>query len=65
MQNLWNTEDQKLLERLNKDILSGPALSRLDPYKRFYIKTSLSKDVMEVVILQKYDSAAARESAVK
>ena len=26
MQNLWNIEDQRLLERLNKNILSGPTL---------------------------------------
>ena len=39
MQNLWNLEYQRLLERLNKDILSGPTLAIPDPYRRLYINT--------------------------
>ena len=39
MQNLWNLEDQRLLERLNKDVLSVPTLARPYPFRRFYIKT--------------------------
>ena len=38
MQNIWSIEDQRLLERLKKDILSGPTLAIPDPYRRFYIK---------------------------
>ena len=47
MQNLWNTEDNILLERLNKDILSVPTLAIPDPSRRFYIKIDCSKDGME------------------
>ena len=43
---------KKLLERIKKDILSGPTLSRPDPSRGFYIKTDWSKDGMGAVILQ-------------
>ena len=43
-QNLWNTEDQRLLERLKKDILSGPNLARPDPSRRFYIRLVPAQD---------------------
>ena len=52
MQNLWNTEKQRLLERLKKDILSGPTLEITDPSRRFYIKTDWSKDGMVAVLIQ-------------
>ena len=52
MQNLWNPEDQGLLERLKKDILSGPTLSRPDPARMFYIRTDCSKYGMVAVLLQ-------------
>ena len=48
----WNPEDQRLMERLNKDILSGPTLARPDPSRRFYIKIDWSKDKMGAVLLQ-------------
>ena len=62
MQNLWNLEEQMLLERLKKDILSGPILERPDTYRRFYIKTYWSKDVMGVELLQSDVSEEARKS---
>ena len=65
MQNLFNQEDQRLLERLNKYILSGPNLSRLDPYRRFYIKTDLPKDGMREVLLKEDDSAVSRNPEAK
>ena len=52
MKNLWNPDDQRSLERLNIDILSGPNLARPDPSRRFYINTDLSKDGMRAVLLQ-------------
>ena len=54
MQNLWSKEDQRLLERIKKDILSGPTLAIPDPYRRFYIKIDWSKDGMLAVLLQAY-----------
>ena len=62
MQNLWNTEDQKLLERLKKDVLSGPTLARPDSSRRLYIKIDWSKDTMGDVLLQEDDSAEAIKS---
>ena len=52
MQNIWNPEGQRLIERLKKDILSGPTLSRPDPYRRFYIKIYWSKHGMGAVLLK-------------
>ena len=54
MHNLWNPDDQRLLELLKKYILSGPTLARPDPYIRFYTKKDWSKDVMGEVLLQAY-----------
>ena len=62
MQNLWNTEDNILLERLNKDILSVPTLAIPDPSRRFYIKIDCSKDGMGAVLLQADVSEEARKS---
>ena len=42
--------------------LSGPTLSRPDPYRRFYIKTYWSKDGMGSVLLQAYISEEAIKS---
>ena len=52
MQNLWNPENQGLLEQFKKDILSVPNLEKLDPYRSFYIKTDWFKDGMGAVLLQ-------------
>ena len=52
MHNLWNPEDQGLLELLKKDILSGPTLSRPDPSRRLYIKKDYSKGGIEEVLLK-------------
>ena len=60
--NLWNPEDQRLLEMLKENILSRATLERLDPSRRFYIKTYWSKDGMEAVILQVDVSEEARKS---
>ena len=62
MQNLWNLEEQRLLETLKKFILSGPTLARPNRSRRFYIKTYCSKYGMSVVIMQEYDSVEARNS---
>ena len=62
MQNLWNIEDQMLLERLKKDILSGPTLARPYPSRRFYIKSDCSKDLMGVLLLQADVSVEERKS---
>ena len=62
MQNLWNTEDQRLLERLKKDILSGPTLERPDPSRMYYINIDWSKDGMIAVLLQAYVSEEAIKS---
>ena len=51
MQNLWNLDGQRLLERLKKYILSGPILARPDPSRWFYIKKYWSKDGMGEVLL--------------
>ena len=60
--NLWNIEDQKLLERLKKDILSRPTLARPDPSRRLYTKTDLSNYVMVAVLLKVYVSEESRSS---
>ena len=52
MQKLWNIEDQRLLERLNKYILSGPTLAIPYLFRRFYINIDWSKDGMVAVLLQ-------------
>ena len=62
MQNIWNLEGQRLLECLNKDILSRPTLEIPDPYKKFYINTYFSKDVMGAVLLQVDVSEEATKS---
>ena len=62
MQNIWNIEDQMLLERLKKDVLLGPTLEIPDPSKRFYIKTDRSTYGMGAVILQSDVSEEARNS---
>ena len=62
MQNLWNPEEQSLLEMLKKDILSGPNLAIPDHSRRFYIKIDWSKDGTGAVILQVYVSEEAIKS---
>ena len=62
IQNLCNPDDQNLLERINKDIVSGPTLEIPDPSIRLYIKTYWSKDGMVMVILQADDLAEAIKS---
>ena len=62
MQNLWNPEDQKLLEMLKKDILSGPTLVILNSSRRFYINIDWSKDLIGAVLLQVDVSEEARKS---
>ena len=61
MQNLCNLYDQRLLERLKRDILSGPTLARPDLSKSFYIHTDWYKGVMGVVLLQADVSEEARK----
>ena len=56
MQNLWMKDYQRLLERINKDIVSGPTLAILDQSCRFYINTGLYKDGMGAVVLKADDS---------
>ena len=65
MHNLWNIEDQRLLEWLKKDVLSGTNLSRPDPSIRLYINTDWSKDGMGAVLLQSYVSTEARNLEAK
>ena len=60
--NLWNIEDQRLQERLKKDILSGPTLAIPDPSISFYIKIYRSKYGMGTVILQSDVSEVAINS---
>ena len=60
--NLWNIEDQKLLERLKKDILSRPTLARPENSRGFYIKIEWPKDGMGEVLLQAYVSVETRNS---
>ena len=62
IQNLWNPENQRLLERIKKYILSGPTLEKLDPIRRFYIKTDWPKGGMGSVLLKLDISAEARKS---
>ena len=62
MQRLWRIEDQRLLERLNTDILLGPTLSRHYPSRRIYRNRDWSKYKMGVVILQTYIPEEARKS---
>ena len=50
MKKLWNPEDQRVMEKLKKEILPGPYLERPDPSRRFYIKTDWSKDRMGTVL---------------
>ena len=61
IKNLCNPEGQRLLERLNKYILSEPTLERPDPSRRFYIKTDWYKDGMGAVLLQEDVSEEARK----
>ena len=54
--NQWTPDYQRLLEYLNKDIISGPNLEIPDPYQRFYINTYCFKYGIGGVLLQEYDS---------
>ena len=65
MQNICTPGDQRLLERLKKEIISGPTLARPEPSQRFYINTDLSKDGIGAVLLQVDDSVDARKSEAK
>ena len=49
------------MERLKKEILSGPNLERPEPSRSFYIKTDWSKDEMGAVIFQADVSEEARK----
>ena len=60
IQNLWNPEEQRLLERLKTDILSGPNSEIPEPSRIFYTKIDWSKDGMGAVLLQADVSAEAR-----
>ena len=62
MQNLWTPKDQRLLERLKYDIVTGPALERPDLSRKCYINTDYSKYDMGVVLLQVDESLEARKS---
>ena len=62
MQNIWTPDVQRLMERLKKDILSGPTLARPDQSRRFYIDTDRPKDRMGEVLLQKGYSLEARKA---
>ena len=62
MQNLLTPEDQRLMERLNEDIMEGPMLAIRDPYRIFYINTDWSKDGMGVVLIKSDDSVEAINS---
>ena len=55
MQNLWKPEEQRLLERLNNDIMAGPTLAIPDASWIFYINMEWSKDGMVAVLLQADD----------
>ena len=65
IKNLWKQEEQMLMERLNKDIMAGPTLTRKDLSRIFYIKTDWSKDGMGVILLQADDSVDARKTEAK
>ena len=62
MQHLWTSNDQMSLQWLNKDIVSGPTLARIDPHIMCYINKYWNKYVMGAVFFQKYDSVEARNS---
>ena len=62
MQNLWNIEVQRSLERLKKDILSGPTLAIPDPSIRFYINIDWFKVRMAAVVFQSDVSEEAIKS---
>ena len=49
---LWIAEDQRLLERLKEDIVSGPTLKIPKSHQRFYINAYWSKGGMGAVLLQ-------------
>ena len=46
MHKLWTPKDQRLIERLKENIVSGPTLEILYPLQSFYIKAYLSNDEM-------------------
>ena len=60
IQKKCNSEDQRLLELLKKDILSRTTLARPGPCIRFYIKIDSSKDGMGSALLKSDDSEKAR-----
>ena len=62
MHNLWNSEDQRLVEWLKNYILSGHALARPDSSISFYINAYWSKDGMGELLLQADKPAEARKS---
>ena len=39
MSKLWGETEEKLLQKLKQDIVSGPVLARLNSNRRFYLKT--------------------------
>ena len=56
----WMPEYKRLMEWPSKYIVSGPTLSRLDSYRRFYIKIDWPNYGMGEVILQAENTSAAR-----
>ena len=52
MYNLCEQKYQRLLERLNEDIMAESMLERREPSQRFYINTDWSKYRMGVVLLK-------------
>ena len=64
MQRIWNIEDQRLLKRPKKHILSGPTLAIPDPSRRLYIKKDWYKYGMGAVLLQADVSAEAKKTRV-
>ena len=60
MKNLCKPKDQRFLEQINKDIVSGPTLARPETHQRLYINTYWYKDRIGSVLLQSDDSAEER-----
>ena len=62
MQNLWNTEDQKVTLMVKNYILSGHDLARKYPNRRLYINIDWYKDGIGAMLLQEYFLEEARKS---
>jgi hypothetical protein len=62
MRQLWEQQDDQILDDLKQAILTGPVLKRPEPNRRFYLKTDWSAHAQGAVLLQAGCTKAEEEA---